>query len=62
MGDLFRVIECPITPSGSKCEYRIMYKRRVMFKSKNVDARFAIEQCMIFALGCGVAIYWGKVL
>ena len=61
-GDLFRVIECPITPNGRKFEYRIMHKRRVLFKCKGIDAQFAIEQCMVFALGCGVDIHWGKVL
>lgn len=61
-GSLWRVIECPITPNGSKFEYRIMHKRRLLFKYKGVNARLAIEQCLLFAFGCDVDINWGGVL
>lgn len=61
-GCLWRVIECPITPNGSKLEYRIMHKRRVLFKCRGIDARYAIETACRFALGCGVDINWGIVL
>lgn len=61
-GCLWRVIECPITPNGSKFEYRIMHKRRVLFKCRGIDARFAIESVCRFAFGCDVDINWGKVL
>lgn len=62
MGDLFRVVECPDTTSGCKFEYRVMHKRRVLFKCRSEDARFAIEQCMMFAFGCDVEIPWGVIL
>ena len=57
-GSLFRVIECPITPNESKYEYRIMHMRRVLFKCRGVDARYAIESACRIALGCDISIDW----
>lgn len=61
-GCLWRVVEHPITTDGRKYEYRIMHDRRLLFKCRGIDARYAIETAMRFAFGCDVDVNWGIVL
>lgn len=61
-GDLWRVMESKETTEAGWHKYRIMNNRRVFLKYTSTDGQFAIERCMVFALGCGVNIHWGSVL
>lgn len=61
-GYLWRVVADPFIMGVQPRTYRIMHRRRCYAKLTGFDAQLAIEQCMVFALGCGVDIHWGKVL
>ena len=61
-GDMWRVMES-IKPSvAGRYQYRIMHKRKVMNRFCSSNGQIAIEQCLEYAIGCDVNIYWGCVL
>lgn len=57
-GDMWRVMESKVADEAGRYEYRIMHKRRVVERFKRSNARRAIEQCMKYAMGCGIDIWW----
>lgn len=61
-GWLWRVVADPFVMCKKPRTYRIMHRRRCYAKVIGFDARLAIEQCIVFALGCGVDIHWEKGL
>lgn len=61
-GYLWRVVADPFVMSDKPRTYRIMHRRKCYAKLKGFNAQLAIEQCMVFALGCSVDIHWGVVL
>ena len=61
-GDMWRVLESVKKDEDGRCDYRIMHDRRVYERFSRTNGRGAIEQCMRYALGCGIEIFWGAVL
>ena len=62
MGDMWRVLESSDQDNAGRYEYRIIHNRRVFERFRQINGRRAIEQCMRYALGCGIDISWGEVL
>lgn len=62
VGDMWRVLESLESDKSEMYEYRIMHNRRVFEKFKSPNGRRAIEQCLRYALGCGIDICWREVL
>ena len=61
-GYLWRVVADPFVMGHEPRTYRIMHRRRCYAKFTCYNAQLAIEQCLMYALGCSVDIHWGKVL
>lgn len=61
-GDMWRVMESSVEDENGRYNYRILHKRKVIEKFKRSNGKRAIEQCMRYAMGCGVDIYWGEEL
>lgn len=62
VGDMWRVMESVKPDEAGRYLYRIMHKRHVYEKFSRTNGQRAIEQCMRYALGCGIDIEWGNVL
>lgn len=61
-GSMWRVLESLEKDEAGRYEYRIMHNRRVLERFRQFTGCRAIEQCVRYALGVGVEIYWGEVL
>lgn len=61
-GDMWRVLESVEPEEGGRYQYRIMHNRCVYERFSWRNGRRAIEQCMRYAIGCGIDIYWEEVL
>lgn len=62
VGSMWRVMESDKPDKSGQYRYRIMHNRVIYEKFMRTNGRGAIEQCMRYALGVGIDIYWGSVL
>ena len=62
VGDMWRVMESDKQDESGRYKYRIMHNRRVFERFSRTNGRRAIEQCMRYALGVGIDIYWRETL
>lgn len=56
--DMWRVMESSVADEAGRFTYRIIHYRRVVERFKSTNGQRAIEQCMRYAMGCSVNIYW----
>jgi hypothetical protein len=61
-GEMWRVLRGMDEDEAGRHQYRIMHNRRVHEKFRRTNGKRAIEQCMRYALGCGIDIEWGNIL